>query len=262
MRQVQEATDALGAARVLGTFFAVDTHPPAEPPPGWATLADLVARPGVLRDRVEATRRLLAVPAVAPADVHLRTAASLSGLGLTARVLSPVLGAALLTGLLPVAGPGGWLFGPPVHGPLPTAARPVGVVRCPAPDEVAEALVEHYLLPVIAPLLEALRGTYALSGKVLQGNVTAALAGAARMCMHARPDLAEPAAATVEALLRHGPLADTGAWVRPDPARRRWFLVRRSCCLLLRLPGAAPCGDCVLLPPAVRREQWAAELRG
>jgi hypothetical protein len=43
-----------------------------------------------------------------------------------------------------------------------------------------------------------------------------------------------------------GWLRGTGQYVQPDPARARWSLARRSCCLLYRVPGAGICGDCVL----------------
>ncbi len=80
--------------------------------------------------------------------------------------------------------------------------------------------------------------------------------------MRARLHLAQQAGATVDVLLRTGPLTGTGAWVQPDLSRPRWFLARRSCCLLYRLPGAAPCGDCVLLTPGVRRASAKSCVRG
>lgn len=157
--------------------------------------------------------------------------------------------------------PSRWLIGPPRPGPVRLSTRPSGGRRCTAPGDVAAALEEHCIDPLVRPLVEAMGRTFRLSLTVLWGNVTSAVAGAARMCMQARPDLAQQAGATVDVLLRTGPLTGTGAWVQPDLSRPRWFLARRSCCLLYRLPGAAPCGDCVLLTPGVRRQQWAAELR-
>ncbi len=146
--------------------------------------------------------------------------------------------------------PSRWLIGPPRPGPVRLSTRPSGGRRCTAPGDVAAALEEHCIDPLVRPLVEAMGRTFRLSLTVLWGNVTSAVAGAARMCMQARPDLAQQAGATVDVLLRTGPLTGTGAWVQPDLSRPRWFLARRSCCLLYRLPGAAPCGDCVLLTRA------------
>lgn len=261
MQLVREAAEGLDAARALGPFFAAGPPRSGHVVRDWPTAGDILARPEVLRRRVEVTRQLLgAGSGVVPEAVDVRTAASLTGLGLFARIVSPVLGGALLSGVVPVMGPIDWLLGPPGPGPGLVVARPRGGVRCHAPDDLAAAVVEHCIQPVIVPLVELIAATYALSHQVLWGNATSALAGAARMCRRTQPELALPAAATVEALLQREPLARTGAWVRPDPARPRWFLTRRSCCLLYRLPGATPCGDCILLPPVVRRQQWAEEL--
>jgi FhuF 2Fe-2S C-terminal domain len=54
------------------------------------------------------------------------------------------------------------------------------------------------------------------------------------------------------------PLRGTGELVQPDPSRPWRFLVRRSCCLFYRVPGGGTCGDCVLTPEDVRRQQWQA----
>ncbi|WP_203787341.1 (2Fe-2S)-binding protein, partial [Paractinoplanes rishiriensis] len=67
-------------------------------------------------------------------------------------------------------------------------------------------------------------------------------------------------AAIVEAMLRLPPLAGTARLIRPDPSRNRWFLVRRNCCLYYRIPGGGYCGDCVLTPDRVRRQQWQSVL--
>jgi hypothetical protein len=173
-------------------------------------------------------------------------AASLTALGLAARVVSPVLAAALLDGVLPVIPPAGWELGPPQWGPVDAAARPDDGVVCPTPAALAAAFVRHCLEPVALPLVRAVGAPSGVSATVLVGNVTSAVAGAAGMIARQRPDVAGPASDVMVQLLAEGPLAGTGTWERRDNAPSRTFL-RRSCCLLYRLPGAAPCGDCVLL---------------
>jgi ferric iron reductase protein FhuF len=56
----------------------------------------------------------------------------------------------------------------------------------------------------------------------------------------AAPELTELAANTLDAVLADSALADTGA------RRSDGSFVRRSCCLLYRLPGAGTCGACIL----------------
>lgn len=252
-----DATASLTAAATLGPFFVVASRPEDVPRSRWCRVSDLVRDADIIRHRVEETRRLLAAPARVDATaVEARTAASITHLGLTARLVSPLLGAALLTDVLPVVGLDSWFVGPSGSGPVAVAVQAAGGVRRSTARGLATALDEHCVEPVLRPLTEAFGAAVGLSATVLWGNVASAFAGAATMVTRARPELAERAAGAVGVLLQTGPLTRTGTWVRPDPTRLDWFLVRRSCCLLYRLPGAAPCGDCILLPSDVRRRQW------
>lgn len=246
------ATASLDAARALGPFFAVDIHPQC-PGPSWCSAATLLADPELMHARVTATRELLAVAgSVRPEAVDMRTAASLNSLGLLARLICPVLGGALLTGTLPVVDLDSWLLGPPASGPTPVAARSAQGVTCAGSTDLAAAMVEHCLDPVVRPVVDRIAHVFRLSTHVLWGNAASALAGAARMAVQARPELASATAATVGDLLQKGPLAGTGAWIRPDSPGSPSYLVRRSCCLLYRVSGASPCGDCILL----RSDVW------
>jgi FhuF 2Fe-2S C-terminal domain len=74
------------------------------------------------------------------------------------------------------------------------------------------------------------------------------------------PDRAETAAQLTARMLALEPLRGTGELVQPDISRPRRFLIRRSCCLYYRVPGGGTCGDCVLTPEHVRRQQWQAAL--
>ena len=89
----------------LGPFFALETHPAGSAPHAqWRPLEELLRQPGALEARVAAVRAALAdAGGRQPGDVEPRVAASLTQLGLAARLICPALGVAVLTGrLLPV----------------------------------------------------------------------------------------------------------------------------------------------------------------
>ena len=235
MRSSQDGTAApLVAGSVLGPWYAAAPRPG----PGWVSWATLTDDPVVLRRRVAEVRALLAAGPGSP-DLEPRVAASLVHLGLAARLLSPVLGGALVARALPVA------TTRQVHvhlsgtNPLPmavTAPTSVPAVGAAMP----ELLVEHWLLPFVEPLSARVRDEYSLSPRVMQGNVASAVAGGLRGVVTARADLAAPAEGLLTALLRRGPLAGSGRH-GADAS-----FVRSSCCLFYRVPGAGTCADCVL----------------
>jgi hypothetical protein len=229
------AEEALATAAVLGPFSSVDPLPL----PGWVSWARLVEDPAVLGKRVTEVRRVLAAgPASPPVDP--RVAASIVHLGLVARLLSPILGAALVAGVLPACPPGRVHLRLAGTNPLPLALTGPEAVPVPDPDAVADAVGAHWLGPAVAPLTAAVRERFRLSRQVLTGNTASAAAGALRAAGAARPELAGRAVAVLEALLGDGPLAGSGR------RREDGSYVRRSCCLFYRLPGAGTCGDCVL----------------
>ncbi len=229
------ARDALAAAAALGPFFGL-----AEPPGSdWVSWAELVDHPEAVARRVEGARTLLTAGPGTP-DVPCRVVASVVHLGLVARLLSPPLGAALISRVLPVLPAGSVRLHLLGSNPVPLAFdRPSGV-PVPGPPDVAAALDRHWLVPLAGPLTTAVGRWYGLSSQVLMGNHTSAVAGALRMLADARPELAGESAAVLDALLADGSLAGRGR-LRPDGS-----FVRRSCCLWYRLPGAGTCGDCVL----------------
>lgn len=231
----QSGDQALAAAGALGSFFCVDERPG----PDWTSWAALNAGAKALRLRTDEVHAVLAAGPGSP-DVEPAVVASLTHLGLVARLVSPLLGAALMSGVLPVTP----VEDVHVHltgvNPLPLAFPATSAVAVGSAEELAAAFHHHWLMPAVRPLTYALRAFCAVSPRVLDGNVTSAVAGALRMAGTARPGLAARADAVLDALLRSGPLAGTG--------RRRddGSFVRRSCCLFYRLPGAGTCGDCVL----------------
>lgn len=231
-----------------GPFFGLHRAAPGDRPTvPWRPVATLTDDPQVLGERVTQVRSGLAERSGRPpADVPVRIAASVTHLGLVARLLSPLLGLALLTdrsGDRP--GPAGmgagmgqlWWKGPPAGAfPLLLAgARP-------ETGYAAASLV--YDLTV---LTDSVARRWRVSTKVLWGNVASAANGIATQATMARPDLAGPirtlTGGLADALPRPGLFE--GA---PGAAFRR-----RTCCLLVHAwpTGDAPavrCGDCVLNP--------------
>ncbi len=224
----------------FGPFFAVGAHRPgtgASAP--WRPLRELTEPTGPLRARVEAVRAALAISSGRPAEaIEPRVAASVTQLGLVARLLAPAVAAAASgRGLDMRLGELWWQD--TLGGPVPLSV--------PATVGASPPLVT-LLEEVIAPLTAATSSLVSLSPRVLWGNVASAANTAAAQVAAQRPDLGGPAwaeAATVFASARL-----SGERQRPGPAFRR-----SSCCLIYRAAADGPrslCGDCVLrpVPPA------------
>jgi hypothetical protein len=150
-----------------------------------------------------------------------------------------VLGAALLHRVLPVAEPGAVHLQMVGANPLPMALTAPRAVPVAGAAALAAAVDRCWLVPVVQPLSREVAVRTGLSPQVLDGNAISAVAGALRM-VAAAPEFAGAAAATLDAVLAEGTLAGTGT------RRGDGSFVRRSCCLLYRLPGAGTCGDCIL----------------
>ncbi|HZX08939.1 MAG TPA: hypothetical protein VFF46_38715, partial [Kribbella sp.] len=87
----------------LGPFFGVEQHTDPAPKPPWIRLSEIVDNPSILEDRVARTRAYLAAASgQEPEAVELRVAASVTHLGLVARLISPALAAVALEGRVPV----------------------------------------------------------------------------------------------------------------------------------------------------------------
>ena len=258
------AAAALAAAAAAGPYFTVEQWPGGGP---WRPLSVLVTDAAVLSERVEHARAVLARGAgVAPADLEQRAVASIVFLGLTSRLVSPSLGAAVVGGVVPQLSLADLWWRPVDSGPWPLAARlsPGSAVGGLASGEqlsaAARLLSEGCVQGLAGPVAAAFETAFGLSRQVLWGNVASALAGAAGLLAEAFPARAEAAGRLTAEILGQGPLAGTGELVQPDAAVPRRFLVRRSCCLFYRVPGAGICGDCVLMPDDARHQQWQAVL--
>ncbi|MEE4543769.1 (2Fe-2S)-binding protein [Streptomyces sp. V4-01] len=240
----------------LGPFFAVEWHDdgrhggPVRPP--WRSMAELADGSPVLGERVAAVRARLAAGGGQPAEaVESRVAASVTHLGLVARVLSPFLAHALLHGRVPPVPPLAALRWQPVLGrPFPLSLpRSVTGQGAAAPAEAAapaDALADALAAGLLDGPLRELAAPFAdlgVSPHIVRGNTASAVNGAAAMAASAAPGLAHRARTLATLLLERPPLR--GAATRtPSGAFRR-----RSCCLIYRAaPDAAGalCGDCVL----------------
>jgi len=210
------------------------------------------------------------LPANADASVALATAAG-AGPYFTiepraSRLVSPSLGAAALGGVVPYLTLDNLWWRPVNGGPVPLAAEPTAGWETGSAepsrqlDAAAAMLSDHCILGMASPVADVFQRLFRLSPLVLRGNIASALAGAAGMLARSFPDQAETAAQLTARMLTLGPLLGTGELVQPDTSQPRRFLIRRSCCLYYRVPDGGTCGDCVLTPEHVRRQQWQAAL--
>lgn len=240
------AAAALAQAAAAGPYFTIQPWSPAA---AWQPLGTLIADPVALSERVGHARTALAGQAgMAAAEVEERVAASIVFLGLASQLVSPLLGATVIGGVVPLLDLADLWWLPAGSGPWPLATRPaagIGVGQLTSDREVREAavLLSDRVNRLTGPVAAAFGTVFRLSQQVLRGNVASALAGASGVLAGAFPARAGTAGQLTAYVLAMGPLRGTGQFVQPDAGR---FFVRRSCCLLYRVPGAGMCGDCVL----------------
>jgi FhuF 2Fe-2S C-terminal domain len=231
----------------LGEFFRLDSFRPQTPPaPPWQPLSELAGAPR-FAGRVDQIRTALAAMTSVPSEsIELRVAASVAHLGLSARLISPLLGIAVLAGRIPditladlywQPAPGG-AFPLAIAGPAFDRSRPAGG----GPDRL-DAQFADWLAGGPVSVLTARAAELAVPSQTLWGNVASALSAAQGVIARAQPALAAPAAAFVDAVLKRSPLA--GRHTTTVDGRFR----RTNCCLIYQVSGdrTAICGDCVLL---------------
>lgn len=229
---------ALDQAAAVGSFFVIDRW---SDDADWRPLRELVDRPDVLIERVNAARQMLAGRSGVPVDqIEERATASIVFLGLAARLVSPSFACAALADQVPDLRLDRLWWKPVEGGPWPIARSGLGLGH-PVVNDLADELDARILEPIVLPVLRAFATTFSLSSQVLWGNVASSLAGAQTMLGAARPDRAAAGRAILGGLLKRGTLHGTG-----DLDARGTFR-RRSCCLFYRMPGAGVCGDCVLV---------------
>lgn len=233
----------------LGPYFAVAIHDPRSPSMSpWQPLSTLSGSPQALNDRIAAVRAALATAAgCQPEQIEFRVAASVTHLGVAARLISPPLGTAVVGGYPLQLDPAAARWQPVASGAFPLSLpvpHCLPAVNPDGADRLAEELARHLAAGPVGALTE-MTAAMSVSPAVLWGNVASAVNGAASMIAAARPGLATRAQAISAALLRTAPaLAGTSTGTPGRDFRRR------SCCLIYRIsstPGAAFCADCIHL---------------
>jgi FhuF 2Fe-2S C-terminal domain len=196
--------------------------------------------------RIDAVRSSLAVAAGRPpAAIDFRAAASVAQLGLCARLIAPALGAAALGHPLSIDMMSTrWV--PGLGGPFRLSLPDTAFTAPSWQDSPASAP------DVLAPLLRLLDGpirslvgltaSLGVSRRLLWGNVSSAINGAAVMLTAARPGFARESAAISSGVLRFPELISS---YRGQPVIS---FRRQTCCLIYRVAKDAPeyCGDCIL----------------
>jgi FhuF 2Fe-2S C-terminal domain len=190
-------------------------------------------------------RRALAASAGRPAEeIPLRVAASVTHLGLAARLIAPVLAGTASHRHLDMRLAGLW-WQDKLGGPAPLSIPAPGD---PGPgqhnngDPPAGDTCRLLLDDVIAPITAATSDLVPVSGQVLWGNVASAVNGAANQLAALRPDLGRQAWAAAAAFFTCPQLSRERQ--PPGPAFRR-----SSCCLIYQLAPDqthSTCGDCIL----------------
>ncbi|CAA0129402.1 Uncharacterised protein [Mycolicibacterium vanbaalenii] len=219
----------------LGEYFVL----PAQDDGEWRALPKLLDET-VLRDLVERTRAAIADSVgCGRSEIPVKSAASSFQLGITARLLSPAVGAASCFGVVPSLGPESLTWRPtPKHVPH-FAATDIDWVDAATPARAATLIADSLVRGVLGPLNAALDGLVSLPPQVSWGNVISAANGAVTVLSMSQPHRESAGRDLVRALLDTELLTGTATY-----AHGRF--VRRSCCLFYLAPRSGLCGDCVL----------------
>jgi hypothetical protein len=211
----------------------VQFHSPGAPSAPWQRLSDLVDDIEALEQRVHAVRIALGSRSgKQPGDIERRVAASVTHLGLVARLIAPAIASNALGYLsISLATDGLWWqdqFGGPY---------PLSVVA--ARDR--SSLITASFVEIITV---ATASHFGVSERVLWGNIGSAANSAARLVAATRPDVAVRATQAANAVLADHRVDGGTLQVGTD-------FKRLSCCLIYRISGTrlAACGDCILTRP-------------
>ncbi len=207
----------------------------------WRPFADLVGDdvPDAVRVAVgELTERLGAT--------GLRPVVSLLQMSAAAQLCSPLLATAAEFDVVPALAAPHLEFGFAVGGGFRARVVAVPGGTSGDPATLTGALGRQLDQGPIAMFTRALARLVGLSPHTTRGNIASALAGAAGQLatVQADPEVSLRAGRLLEALLTTGALRGSGQ-LASDGTGGIGFR-RRNCCLLVRLPGAGVCGDCIL----------------
>lgn len=224
-----------GSLAPLGEFFVL----PAADGDMWMPITSLLSDAATVRDYADQTRTAIAASmGVGTADVPIKAAASSAHLSITARLLSPVVGAAVCLHTVPLLGPDS------IRWQRDSSHRPIlGVthldwVAVTGAEQAAAAIIDSIVEGVLRPLNETMRSATALSPQVLWGNIASAANGAVTVLSMSRPQDEPRGRALIAALLAAHPLSGAAEFVGSR-------FMRRNCCLYYRIPGGGYCGDCI-----------------
>ncbi|MDT7764033.1 MAG: hypothetical protein QOC63_3453 [Mycobacterium sp.] len=186
--------------------------------------------PGVLDGRVTRVRAALA-RGRSPDSVELRVAASVTQLGVVARLIAPTIATAALTSWRAAIVPDDCWWQDQLGGPFPLSIAPR------EDDQPVDPLAG-----VIESITTLTVAKYGVPARTAWGNVASAANSAAQMIGRSQPDSGLHARNIADAILADARIQEGGA-ARSGPA-----FLRASCCLIYRLDdeSSAVCGDCVL----------------
>jgi hypothetical protein len=241
------AGELLAGLAAPGPFFAVESRDSGTTVVSpWHPLSTLSGSGEALAARIDAVRSSLAVAAGRPpAAIEFRAAASVAQLGLCARLIAPALGAAarghpLSIDMMSTR----WV--PGLGGPFrlscltPRSLHPHGRTSLARAHDVLAPLLRLLDGPIRSVV--GLTASMGISRRLLWGNVSSAINGAAVMLTAARPGFARESAAISSEVLRFPELISS---YRGQPVIS---FRRQTCCLIYRVAKDAPeyCGDCIL----------------
>ena len=232
---LRDGAGLLALTAELGEYFALGVTD--DPAPGLELDEDTVA---ALTHR--ARQAIASSMACTPEEIPVRMAASSLHLGMVARLLSPVIGAAAALGVVPVLDPGTVRWQSTTNHVPRLATTGLRWVHASGPLHAARSISDSLLTTVVAPLNQTFLSAFSLSGHITWGNTISAANGAVTVMAITRPELQSPGRALVAALLDTEHLVRTGQFASGQ-------FVRRSCCLFYQAPEAGYCADCVLAEP-------------
>lgn len=225
----------LAALAGLGEYFTLPVLTGTVPDTEWCSLADLFADT-VLTDHVRRTHAAMTTASgCPPQQIPVRVAASSFQLGVAARLLSPVIGAALCFGAVPVLDRHSLRWQPSLtHTPRFAVAGPDWA------DTGAADAIAATVVPALIDVGAHLDRLFSLSTRVTLGNIASAANGAVTVLGMSRPELLVAGRDLIRALLHTAALAGSGSFTGDR-------FTRRSCCLYYQVPRSGLCGDCVLV---------------
>ncbi|MCV7068167.1 (2Fe-2S)-binding protein [Mycolicibacterium farcinogenes] len=220
----------------LGEFFALSAADPAT----WRPIRSLCGDQAAVHEYTVRTRAATASGfGIDEADVPVKATASSVHLSITARLLSPVVGAAACLGTVPLLTLDSLFWQPDSsHRPVLGTAGTESVSET-DPYRAAAVIAGSLIGNVLSLLNDTMQSAESLSPQVMRGNIASAANGAVTVLAQSRPDAQARGRDLIDALIATEPLRGTA-----EVVGQRFR--RHNCCLFYQVPGGGYCGDCVL----------------